>query len=170
MYCQPIQHQKDSGFGKGGCALFGWPSSGGVLIKEPANIVDPECLSVNRLKARSSSINAVEKDVLCANMRKIGAKWWESEEDYIVAVVGERERTPQELAELFVDWLATEDVWILLFEDKEKMHRDFGRFHMALNMDERCLVIEENGGTFYNEAPDMEKIVAEWLERGFSRE
>ena len=36
---------------------------------------------------------------------------------------------------------------------------------MALNMDERCLVIEENGGTFHDEAPDMEKIVAEWLER-----
>ena len=141
------------------------PRRGGVLIKEPANTVDLEFLSVNQLKARSSSINAAEKDVFCANMRKIGAKSWESEEDYIVAVVGERERTLQESVELFVDWLATEGVWILLFEDKEKMPRDFGRFHMALNMDERCLVIEENGGTFYDEAPDMEKIVAEWLER-----
>ena len=102
--------QKHSEFGKGGCVLFDWPSSDGVLIKEPANIADLEFLSVNRHKESSSSINAAEKDVFCANMKKIGVKWWESEEDYISAVVGERERTPQESVELFVVWLATEGV------------------------------------------------------------
>ena len=65
---------KDSEFGKGGCALFGWPSSRGVLIKESANIVDLEFLSVNRLKARSSSINAVEKDVFCAKYEEDRSK------------------------------------------------------------------------------------------------
>lgn len=40
------------------------------------------------------------------------------------------------------------------------MHRDFRRFHMALNMDERCLV------RFYDEALDLERIVVELARKG----
>lgn len=44
-----------SEFGWNGCAVFGWPSTGGVLIKEPADIVDLEFLGVDRFQPLSRS-------------------------------------------------------------------------------------------------------------------
>ena len=150
---------KRSEFGRGGCVVYGWPSSGGMLVKEPADIVDLEFLGLDRFKASPRSQNVVEEDAFCERMRKLGAKWWESEGDYFNVLVGERERSPLEASELVFGWPTTGGVWVLRFEDRQKRPKDFGRLHMALNMDERCGIIEEYGGTFYPEPEDVEELV-----------
>ena len=152
---KPCDATKRSEFGMYGCQVFGWPSSGGVLIKDPDNAVDLEYLGIERLNATSRSDSTNEEDAFCERPRKLGATWWASEEDYINVLLGLRERTPLEHSELVVGWPASGGAWILRFENAKQRPKDFGKIKMALNMEERCRVVEEYGGTFYT---DLEKI------------
>lgn len=67
---------KRSEFGNNGCVVFGWLSSGGVIIKEPADVAALNFLAIDRLKASSRSDNIIEEDAFCNRMRQIGVKWW----------------------------------------------------------------------------------------------
>lgn len=81
-------------------------------------------------------------------MRRLGARWWESEEDYTDVLLGMRERSAVEAVEVVFGWPETGGVWVLRVEEREKLPGDFGKIHMALAMDERCGVIEGYGGIF----------------------
>lgn len=135
--------------------MFGWPSAGGVLIKTPADIVDFEYLGLDRLHSSSRSIDVLEEDLFCEKMRKLGTVWWESEEDYTNMLMGARQWSPVESAVVVYGWPSTGGVWVLRFEERWKLPRDFGKIHMALTMDERCRVIEGYGGTFYPNPEDV---------------
>lgn len=78
-------------------------------------------------------------------MRRLGAAWWESEEDYTDVLLGMRERSSVESYEMVFGWPSTGGVWVLRLDDREKLPKDCGKVHMALTMDERCWVIEEYG-------------------------
>ena len=146
---------KRTEFGSNGCAVFAWPSTGGVLVKEPADIVDLEYLGLDRFQPSSRSTDALEEDLFCERMRKLGAAWWESEEDYTDVLLGMRERSPVESSEIVFGWPSAGGVWVLRLDDREKLPKDFGKIHMALTMDERCRVIEGYGGTFYLNPEDV---------------
>ena len=136
-------------FGKRGCAVFAWPSAGGVLIKEPANAVDLDYLGLNRFQSSFKSTDPIEEDLFCEKLQRLGAKWWRSEDDYVEVLLGLRERNPAELAEVTFGWPSTGGMWFLRFEHEQQLPHDFGKINMAMNMDERCRVIEAYGGTFY---------------------
>ena len=151
---------KRTEFGRNGCAVFGWPSTGGVFIKEPADIVDLEYLGLDRFQPSSRSTDVHEENLFCKKMHRLGAAWWESEEDYTDVLLGMRQRSPVESSEVVFGWPSTGGVWVLRLEDREKLPKDFGKIHMALNMDERCRVIEGYGGTFYPNPEDVQGLMS----------
>ena len=128
------------------------------MIKEPADIVDLQYLGLDRFQPSSRSTDALEEDLFCEKMCKLGAAWWESEEDYTDVLLGMRERSPVESSEIVSGWPSTGGVWVLRLDDREKLPKDFGKIHMALTMDERCRVIESYGGTFYLNPEDVSQL------------
>lgn len=64
-------------FNPGGCTIFGYPSTGGMLVKEKASILDMDLLSLPRLNAVERSFDNAEKDAFCKRLRRVGATWWQ---------------------------------------------------------------------------------------------
>ena len=135
--------------------IYTWLSSGGVLIKEPVDIVDFEFLGLDRLKPSTRSSIMQDEDAFCQRLRKLGAKWWDSEEDYFKVLLRERDQTSEEAAELIFGWPSSGDVWLLRASSDRALPKDLGRLHMALDMEERCHIIEEDGGLFYQDPNDV---------------
>ena len=149
--------KKRSHFGIIGCDVFGWPSSGGVLIKE-VDIVELMFLGLDRFQPSLRSSNVVEEDQFCNRLRMLGAKWWESEEDYIHVLLGMRQKTAVESSELVFGWPSAGGVWVLRFESEKEIPRDFGKLHMALDMDERCRVMELYGGVYHTDPNEVRDL------------
>ena len=144
-------------FGRGGCTVFGWPSSGGMLRKS-VDAVELEYLGLDRFQESTRSQTPAEEDAFCQKMRKLGAKWWRNEEHYFDVLLGELEMTEEEAVQLEVGWPAAGGVWVLRSQSKRTLPKDIGQIHMALNMEERCRVIEKLGGKFYvnpEDCPDL---------------
>ncbi|KAI9785863.1 MAG: hypothetical protein M1816_008190 [Peltula sp. TS41687] len=145
-------------FGTHGCTVFGWPSTGGMLIKEGPDAVELDFLQVDRLAASPRSPSQVEEDRFCERLRKIGAIWWASEADYVDVLPGGRSKTAEEERELVLGWPQEGGVWVLELESESKRPTDLGRIHMALNMEERCRVIKEYGGVFFADPKDCKDL------------
>ncbi|KAF7956013.1 hypothetical protein EAE96_004934 [Botrytis aclada] len=161
-------------FHTSGCTVYGYPSTGGIFIKENANIVDMNFLSLNRLYPTQRSPDHTEEDKFCILMRKIGAIWWSSErhhecewtssEDiYQEAGVPSTMPTNAQKRGLIFGWPTDgEGVWVLRYdthEGKENLlPRDFGRMNMVINMDERVEIMREYCATFYETEQDVEEL------------
>jgi len=148
---------KRTEFGTIGCIVYGYPSSGGVLVKE-ADMVDMLFLSLNRLHPSHRSSDAVEEDQFCTLMRRVGATWWESEDDWGHAVIGMRDKTAEESRITVFGWPADGGVWVLRYASEMEVPRDFGRLRMAANMEERVLVMREYGAVYYRDVQEVEEL------------
>ncbi|KAF7877321.1 hypothetical protein EAF04_001004 [Stromatinia cepivora] len=135
-----------------GCTIYGYPSSGGIFIKENADIVDMNVLSLDRFHPTQQSPDPIEEDGFCTLMRKIGAIWWKS--------VHHREK----------EWTSLKygyqhpggGAWVPRYDAHEGMEHllpgDFGRIKMAMAMDERLEVMREFGAVFYEKEEDVEEL------------
>lgn len=74
-----------------------------MLIKD-LDAVELAFLGVERFRASSRSPDMVEEVRFCNRLRMLGAKWWEDERDYVDVVLGMRERTAVEAAEVVFGW------------------------------------------------------------------
>lgn len=140
------------------CLVYGWPSTGGVLIHGGADLVILDFLHLDRFKESRRATTAKEEDQFCSELRKAGAKLWRHEADYIEATFDFRERTAKEEEELVLGWPQEGGVWVLFIANERARPKDFGRIHMAHNMEERCRVIEEYGGRFFADPKDCEHL------------
>ena len=150
----PLSTTKRTAFGcLPGCTIYGYPSSGGTLIKE-ADIVDMRFLSLNHFQPSQRSNNIVEEDEFCAFMRRIRTTWWASEREWIDVQLGVKESTEFEKRVLVLGRPSDAvGVWVLRFASEREVPCDFGRLGMVISMDERVEVIKEYGAMFY-EDPD----------------
>lgn len=62
-------------FGPGRCVVYGYPSTGGVLIKDGPDLLDMFSLSVPRTHPSQRSPSTDEEDRFCNLMRRIGANF-----------------------------------------------------------------------------------------------
>ncbi|KAI9642510.1 hypothetical protein NHQ30_009315 [Ciborinia camelliae] len=170
-------------FGRGGCTVYGYPSTGGIFIKQNVHIVDMNYLSLERLQATPRSSDAMQEDEFCTLMRRIGAIWWRSERDYEVewscsnegygaytecnedkyAREGRLPPTDAQKQVLIFGWPTDGvGVWVLRYEarkDKRRLlPRDFGKINMAMTMDERVEVMKEFCAVFYEKESDVEEL------------
>ena len=148
---------KRTEFGRLGCTAYGYPSNGGVLIKE-VNLVDMQFLQLDRFSAAQRSFDMVQEDEFCARMRKIGAIWWADEQAWIDVQSGMREKTALESRQLIFGWPRNgEGVWFLRYNNEKEVPKDFGKISLAINMDERCQVMKHYGAKFYADPETMDE-------------
>ncbi|KAJ5696891.1 hypothetical protein N7536_007303 [Penicillium majusculum] len=146
-------------FGPLGCVVYGYPSTGGVLIKEAADLVDMLFLSVPRSYASQRSPSADEEDRFCNLMRRTGAKFWPSKEEWIEVKMEIREITEEEEKVMVYGWPTDGvGVWVLRYGSASQMPRDFGRMSFAMNMDERIQMMREYGATFVEDITQVKEL------------
>jgi hypothetical protein len=49
-------------------------------------------------------------------------------------------------------------VWVLSFASAEQLPRDFGRMHLAMNMEEKIQIMKEYGATFVEDVTQVEEL------------
>jgi hypothetical protein len=64
-------------FNSDGCTIYGYPSTGGILVKDNATILDMNFLSLPRFDAVERSFDRAEEDAFCERLRRVGATWWQ---------------------------------------------------------------------------------------------
>lgn len=145
-------------FGTRGCLVYGYPSTGGVLIKE-ADLLDMLFLSLPRSHVSQRSPSADEEDRFCNLMRRTGATWWPSKEDWIEVQMDMREITEEEEKVLVFGWPTDGvGVWVLRFGSARQLPRDFGRMSLAMNMEEKIQMMREYGATFVEDVTQVEEL------------
>ncbi|OJZ83576.1 hypothetical protein ASPFODRAFT_48988 [Aspergillus luchuensis CBS 106.47] len=146
-------------FGPGGCVVYGYPSTGGVLIKDGPDLLDMLFLSVPRSHASQRSPSADEEDRFCNLMRRTGAKFWPSKEEWIAVKMGRRDITEEEEKVMVYGWPTDGvGVWVLRYRSASQMPRDFGRMSFAMNMDERIQIMKEYGATFFEDVTQVKEL------------
>ncbi|KAJ0414503.1 hypothetical protein BJY00DRAFT_305561 [Aspergillus carlsbadensis] len=154
----PLPTTERTIFSPGGCHVYGYPSTGGVLIKN-ATLVDLLFLSLPRTHAVQRASSVEEEDRFCKLLRRTGATWWASREDEFDAVLGVREMTGEERKVLVFGWpVDGVGVWVLRFENAREMPRDFGRIRFAMDMEERIQIMREYGATFVEDVAQVEEL------------
>lgn len=116
-------------------------------------------LSLDRFYPSQRSSNISEEDKFCALMRRVGATWWASEEEWIDVQLGIRESIERERRVLIFGWPTNGvGVWVLRFGSENEVPRDFGRVRLAENMDERVWMMRDYGALFYEDAGEVEEL------------
>ncbi|MCJ1377237.1 hypothetical protein MMC17_000329 [Xylographa soralifera] len=147
--CQRIQRDTHRRVAFSGTAysVYSWPSSGGVIIKDEVDVVELTFLGLDRLnpQMRRDPDSAAE-DAFGRELRKIGGKWWCSEQRSIDVKCGYRngeEPTEEERKVQIFGWPSCGGLLVLEFESEEEIREDIGRLTLAVTMDERCRLLEE---------------------------
>jgi hypothetical protein len=145
-------------FGSQGCNIYGYPSSGGILVKE-ADVLDLLYLSLPRSQACKRSTNPNEEDEFCDRLQRIGAKWWISKQDWANATLGVRDLTEDESKVVVYGWPAEgAGVWVLRYESEGDVPDDFGRLRLALTMEERITVMQDYDAEFAEDASRVHEL------------
>jgi hypothetical protein len=154
----PLPHTIRTEFGSRGCTVYGYCSTGGVLVKE-ANILDMNFLSLDRLHPAERSSDAAEEDKFCGLMLKVGATWWKSRQEWAEAQIGLVELTETQKRVLVFGWPTNGvGVWVLRYKSEREVPNDFGRTNLVVTMDEKIEVMREYGALFYEDAGDVEEL------------
>jgi hypothetical protein len=170
-------------FSQTACHIHGHPSSGDILIKRSANLVDLQFLSLPRNISTYRSENADEEDAFCDLMRRIGATWWESEAVFRRALVGEDaydgdpaedEKDPvvraanKARAQRFVTFGWPTDgvgVWVLRFERRVRRPTDYGKMGFATSMRGRIELIKQFSAEFVEDLSQVKELQEPWLQQ-----
>ncbi|KAL3486566.1 hypothetical protein BJX62DRAFT_246695 [Aspergillus germanicus] len=145
----PLPTTNRTEFGTRGWFVYGYPSTGGVLIKVNADLVDMLFLSLPRFHVAQRSASVEDEDRFCNLLRRVGATWWSSKED----------RFDKEKRVLVFGWPADGvGVWVLRFASAGQMPRDFGRISYAMNMEERILIMRVYGAEFVEDVSQVEEL------------
>lgn len=157
----PLSVTDRTEFGERGCLIYGYPSSGGVLIKE-ANLLDMLFLSLARSQASHRASSPDEEDTFCNLMRRTGATLWPSKEDWIDVELGIRDATEEEKKVVVFGWpMDGVGVWVLRFTSARQLPRDFGRIAFAMNMEEKIRIMKEYGATFVEDVTQVDELKIE---------
>ncbi|KAE8367486.1 hypothetical protein BDV27DRAFT_169624 [Aspergillus caelatus] len=141
-----------------GCTVYGYPSTGGVLIKQ-ADLLDILFLSLPRSYASQRSSSADEEDRFCNLLRRTGATFWPSKQDRLEVLIGMRESTEEEEKVMVYGWPTDGvGVWVLRFKNTDELPEGFGRISFAMNMEEKIQIMREYGATFVEDVTQVEEL------------
>ncbi|KAL5324058.1 hypothetical protein ACEPPN_008601 [Leptodophora sp. 'Broadleaf-Isolate-01'] len=140
-----------------GCFLYGRPSTGGVIIRESCDLVELRYFGFDPFDVPATRLeNQDDEDEFCRLLKKIGGKWWTSEQRWH-DVTDERyrpDRRPnrEELLEIYIGWPKAGGV-LVLEGDNSEVPAEIGMLRMVTEMEERCSLLRKFGAVFY-ENPD----------------
>ncbi|KAK2740036.1 hypothetical protein CKAH01_07205 [Colletotrichum kahawae] len=184
----PPTPPKRSNFYSGTGYLVVRPSTGGIVVSHPS-AVDLVYLNLPRTHDTEASTAEVE-DALATRMLRLGALWWPSWATY----AGHRKRLHDEEVmydfhhppDTHVGYPSTGGVWVVRFSAdvpsvvvvdaygrSDETRRTFPvtpegwyrRMEMVLSMDEKCEVIRDFGGVFFESAEECGYVATD-LEGG----
>ncbi|KAL3447267.1 hypothetical protein BJX65DRAFT_295896 [Aspergillus insuetus] len=144
----PLPTTNRTEFGTQGCSVYGYPSTGGVLIKVNADLVDMLFLSLPRFHVAQRSSSVEDEDRFCNLLRRIGAKWWSSKEDRLEVMMKATDATEEEKKVLVFGWPP----------DGVGVPKDVGRISYAMNMEERLQIMREYGAEFVEDVSQVEEL------------
>jgi len=148
----PSRPQFRTDFGAGpGTLVRERPSKGGLYGLQACDGVELDFLHLDRFKATPRSQDAAEEDAHVANMRKLGASWWQGGEGFVQDAIGYPRADTQIL---LTGWPSQGGAWVLKMTWLDAADRGVGMIRNALNMEEWCRSIEQLGGTFYPDPKD----------------
>ncbi|KAJ9149719.1 hypothetical protein NKR19_g5519 [Coniochaeta hoffmannii] len=142
-----------------GVVVFGFPQKGGLY--ELARCFSPELdfLGLDRFRPtpRPSITDAesrAEEEAHCNKMRQLGARYYNTTSAWESALWGNDFETG-DADFLKIGWPSTGGgVWVLRCTVMEASERGVAAIYNAFNMDERCKIIKQLGGTFYADPKD----------------
>lgn len=175
-------------FNSEGCHIHGHPSTGGILIKHAAHIVDLIYLSLPRLTASNRCPDAAEEDAFCLQLQRLGASWWQDEASFLRAfhgkdaydedrylpherpasMVNEAANEARARRNLIVGWPADGvGVWISRRQHVRHWYAMSGsgqRLRFALSMEERIIVMQDSGAEFIEDVETVKELNEPWSE------
>ncbi|KAI2621000.1 hypothetical protein GGS26DRAFT_301472 [Hypomontagnella submonticulosa] len=138
-------------FGTRSTSVYGYPSSGGILVLPFCNGVDLEFLRLPRFNTAERSEDPAVEDQHCARMRMLGAWWFISMDEYITIQYCSPEKLDQKML-VVVAWPESgTGVWVVTMNRREAPEKGLACIWNAFSMDERCEIVEKLGGTFYRD-------------------
>ncbi|KAI8260729.1 hypothetical protein K4K58_001804 [Colletotrichum sp. SAR11_239] len=157
----PERTKVRSSFGLGpGVRVQGWPSKGGTYILRDCVRLELDFLEVDRFKPSRRSDDQEDEEAHCERMRKLGATWWKIDQALAVAeLFGAKEKKYLQDPVIIAGWPANGGVWVLTKPRIEAIRMGTGVIKLAKDMEERCRLIKEFGGAFYEdpeECPDLD--------------
>jgi hypothetical protein len=89
-------------------------------------------------------------------VRKLGARWWERENDYQNDCILARSNghSCRDIKVLYVGWPASGGVWAFHPGLWNASDNGYGVIYNSINMEEQCKIIEKLGGIFYQDPKD----------------
>ncbi|KAL7934090.1 hypothetical protein V8C35DRAFT_280401 [Trichoderma chlorosporum] len=139
-----------------GASITCWPSKGGIYKLLSNHIVQLEFLGLDRRvpNIQRPEVTIEEEDAFCYQLRKLGARWWESEYEYRYNDRKWTGGSARDEGALYVGWPASGGVWALYTDEWDALKKGYGVIYNALTMEEQCEMIKELGGTFYEDPKD----------------
>ncbi|KAK2032881.1 hypothetical protein LX32DRAFT_136913 [Colletotrichum zoysiae] len=146
---------KRSEFSDYGCMIFGYPSRGGIIVREHADRVELLYLGFDPLNPPTDKhVDQKAEDRFCDALTKIGGKYWSSYrrwKDVYFRDGYNKKPTKDELVVLFLGWTdavhysegGNGGLLVLEYEDKDDLADGIGRLRMAVNMQERCQMMRD---------------------------
>ena len=151
-----------------GPVVYGHPSTttSGILIKT-VTAVELLHLNLDRFRAATPSSDPADEDEFCRRLRRVGAVWWSSYHAWVDAEVfrGELMSSEENVTRVVVEtgWPSSGSggVWVFRYDaDKwDATSRTVAsHLRLALNMDERCQIIQEFGGSLFADPDTCEEL------------
>ncbi|KAI1408105.1 hypothetical protein F5Y13DRAFT_205085 [Hypoxylon sp. FL1857] len=154
---EPETHRVD--FGDRWTTVYGYPSSGGVLVLPFCNGVDLSFLQLARFEPAERSDDPVAEDQHCARMRSLGAWKFMSAYEYETMDIFDPGALYKKTLVVAAWPRSGAGVWVLKTPMGKGYEKGLGRVWNALDMDERCTVVKSLGRMFYEDpalCPDLE--------------
>lgn len=152
-------------FDDAGCTIYAWPCPHpGVVIKESSDVVDMAFLGFDRFAPPTDRFPKGEQEreeEFARELRKAGGKWWASPLRASQVKMGWKEAEGEERELWFFGWAPKDGsggVWALMYEIDDERVPGTGILRMAITMEERCVLLEKLGATFYDDPKECEGL------------
>jgi hypothetical protein len=161
----PVQtHPRDTprtSFNPNGCTIYGYPSTGGILVKDNATILDMNYLSLPRFDAVERSFDSAEEDAFCERLRRVGATRWQYNCEWLDNLIRHSEElvTDEQKRIMVYGWPADDrSVWVLEYQRSGDLPDGFGKVRMAADMEEKIEAMKALGAEFVADPDEVEEL------------
>ncbi|KAJ5974087.1 hypothetical protein N7481_011297 [Penicillium waksmanii] len=138
--------------------VSGWPSQGGMYTLQVSSRVEIDFLELDpfnsTLRPTDSDPEWQQKENKhCDLMRQLGPTWWQNEN---VWMLNQMSAIPDERVNEYirVGWTSDGGVWVWKTTRSDADEIGGAQLLNARTMQERCMMIEKLGGTFYADPKD----------------
>ena len=151
VYDNNVRYNPYNGF-----TVYGYPSSGGVLIRD-SDALELLHVGIDRFQEAKRASSNSEEDAFCKRLGQMGATLWWDKASWIDAVLDEIDSS-MPAKTVHTGWPSSEGgVWVLEYLESDR-DRELRRWRpllrLCLTMDKRCRIIEQASGTFYPNPDD----------------